>query len=275
MSSGDYWLADADARVLGPITLEVLKDLAAAGKLAEVRAVSRDGRSFSPVAKFPEVVAALGPRLPEAVIAEQQAAIQRLRQWLGEIKHQPAHDVFRVPEASSPDTYRAAFFALVKRFYPDRLTPEATVELRRACEDVFLALTQKMLDVERRRAPSGPPPSGKSEVSSLHWRGGSIDVRLRVKAHDVRFFTWHPEANFRFDSLYVETNEFAVPGTPVNISIDFEGTTETMSAWGRVLRTEPGQATNLPKGLAIKLLDLPESDRSFIRTWIARASART
>jgi hypothetical protein len=271
----DYWLADADARVLGPISLEVLRDLAASGKLAEVRAVSRDGRSFAPLANFPEVVQALGPRLPDAVLAEQQAAIQRLRQWLGEIKNQPAHDVFRVPESATPDAFRAAFFALVKRFYPDRLSAEATVELRRACEDVFLALTQKMLDVERRRVPAGPPPMGKSEVSALAWRGGSIDIRLKVKAHDVRFFTWHPEVNFRFDSLYVETNEFAVPGTPVNLSIDFEGTSETMTAWGRVLRSEPGQAGNLPKGLGIKLLDLPESDRSFIRTWIARASSRS
>ena len=273
--AADYWLADADARVLGPITLDVVKDLAASGKLADVRAVSRDGRSFAPVANFPEVMQALGPRLPEAVLAEQQAAIQRLRQWLGEIKHQPAHDVFRVPENSTPDAFRAAFFALVKRFYPDRLSTEATVELRRACEDVFLALTQKILEVERRRPSAGPPPIGKSEVSALAWRGGSIDIRLKVKAHDVRFFTWHPEANFRFDSLYIETNEFAVPGTPVNLSLDFEGTNETMTAWGRVLRSEPTQAANLPKGLGVKLLDLPESDRSFIRAWIARASART
>lgn len=271
----DYWLADADARVLGPISLEVLRDLAASGKLAEVRAVSRDGRSFSPVANFPEVTAALGPRLPEAVLAEQQAAIQRLRQWLGEIKHQPAHDVFRVPENATPDTFRAAFFALVKRFYPDRLSPEATVELRRACEDVFLALTQKILEVERRRPQTGPPPVGKSEVTQISWRGGSVDVRLRVKAHDVRFFTWHPEINFRFDSLYVETSEFAVPGTPVNLSLDFEGAAETMTAWGRVIRSDSDKPANLPKGLGIKLLDLPESDRSFIRTWIARASSRT
>lgn len=271
----DYWLADADARVLGPIGLEVLRDLAASGKLQDVRAVSRDGRSFAPLANFPEVVAALGPRQPDAVHAEQQAAIMRLRQWLGEIKHQPAHDIFRVPESSTPDTFRAAFFALVKRFYPDRLAPEATLELRRACEDVFLALSQKMLEVERRRAPAAPVSTGKSEVLALAWRGGSIDIKLKVKAHDVRFFTWHPEVNFRFDSLYVETNEFAVPGTPVNLSFDFEGTTETMSAWGRVLRADPGTNANLPKGLGIKLLDLPESDRSFIRTWIARASART
>src|SRR5450432_5927 len=127
-----------------------MRDLASAGKLADVRAVSRDGRSFAPLSKFPEVTAALGPRMPGAVQAEQQAAIHRLRQWLGEIRNQPAHDVFRVPENSSPDTFRAAFFALVKRFYPDRLAAEATVELRRACEDVFLALSQKLLDVERR-----------------------------------------------------------------------------------------------------------------------------
>jgi hypothetical protein len=271
--AGDYWLADADARVLGPISLEVIRDLATGGKLAEVRAVSRDGRSYAPLNNFPEVVAALGPRLPQAVLAEQQAAIQRLRQWLGEIRNQAAHDVFRVPENASPDAFRAAFFALVKRFYPDRLSPEATVELRKACEDVFLALAQKILEVERRRPMAGPPPTGKSEVMALNWRGGSIDIRLKVKAHDVRFFTMHPEANFRFDSLYVETNEFAVPGTPVNLHVEFEGHPDPMTAWGRVVRAEsPG--ANLPKGLGIKLLELTEANRSFVRTWIARAGSR-
>jgi hypothetical protein len=269
----DYWLADADARVLGPISLEVMRDLAASGKLQEVRAVSRDGRSFAPLANFPEVTAALGPRLPEAVLHEQQAAIQRLRQWLGEIRHQPAHDVFRVPENSSADTFRAAFFALVKRFYPDRLAPEATVELRKACEDVFLALAQKILEIERRRPQSGPAPTGKSEVAGLAWRGGSIDIRLKMRAHDVKFFTWHPEANFRFDSLYIETNEFAVPGTPVNLHLEFEGVAEPMTAWGRVVRADvPG--TTLPKGLGVKLLELTEANRSFIRAWIARAGSR-
>jgi hypothetical protein len=110
-------------------------------------------------------------------------------------------------------------------------------------------------------------------VTSFSWRGGSIDIRLKVRAHDVRYFTWHPEANFRFDSLYFETNEIGVAGTPVNMHIEFEGAQETVTAWGRVIRTET-PAPNLPKGLAVKLLELPESDRSFIRTWIARASAR-
>ncbi len=235
--------------------------------------MSRDGRSFAPLSNFPEVTAALGPKMPGAAQAEQVAAIHRLRQWLGEIKNQPAHDVFRVPENSTPDTFRAAFFALVKRFYPDRLAPEATVDLRRACEDVFLALSQKMLEVERRRPMAAPPPTGRSEVAAMSWRGGSIDIKLKVKAHDVKYFTWHPEANFRFDSLYVECNEFAVPGTPVNLHLEFEGHPEVTTVWGRVVRTDT-PVTGLPKGLGIKLLELSEANRSFIRTWIARASAR-
>ena len=266
-----YWLADADARVLGPIPLEVIRDLAAAGKLPDVRAVSRDGRNYGLVSQFPEVESALTPK---PAPNQQQAHIERLRQWLLEIRNQPTHHVFRVPENSSPEAYRAAFFALVKRFYPDRLNAEATLELRRACEDVFLALTQKMLDVERRLNPAERIGSERSHVSGWVWKGGSIDVRLKIKAHDVRFFTWHPEANFRFDSLYIETNEFAVPGTPVNLHIDFEGAAQTLTAWGRILRSEPEHVANLPKGMGIKLLELPEADRAFIRTWIARASAR-
>ena len=41
--SEEYWLADSEARVLGPIGLEVITTLHARGKLLDVRAVSRDG----------------------------------------------------------------------------------------------------------------------------------------------------------------------------------------------------------------------------------------
>ena len=174
----EYWLADGDARVLGPIGLEVLKDLASAGKLTEVRAVSRDGRTFAPVATFPEVASALGPRGADQASKDQSSAVGRLRAWLEEIRPQQTHEIFRVPQTAGVPAYRAAFFTLVKRFYPDRLAPDATMDLRVACEDVFLFLSARMLELERlqHHPPGGakkPISTARSEITGLEWRGGS------------------------------------------------------------------------------------------------------
>lgn len=264
----DYWLADADARVLGPIGLDVLKDLALAGKLAQVKAVSRDGQHFQPVSNFPEVAAALGPSTPQQRPNEQQVAVERLRNWLAEVQRQQPHEIFRVPQNASREAYRAAFFTLIRRFYPDRLAPDASIELRRACEDTFVYLTSRLLEVEQRvgaGAPKQTPQTSRpSEVTSIEWRGGSLDVHLRVSSHDMRFFTMHPEANFRSDSVYIESTETLAAGTPCNLHIQFEGHPSTIAAWGRVIRSDPSIG-GVPRGFGVKLLDLSESDRTFIR----------
>lgn len=147
----DYWLSDVEHRVLGPIGLEVLQDLAEAGKLTQIRSVSRDGRTFHPVAKFPEVVSAIGPRSAAETAQSQMDALERVLKYLATIRKQSSHEVFRVAPGAPLDQYRGAFFSIIKRFYPDRLPPETTPELRRACQEVFLRLAALITEVEKSR----------------------------------------------------------------------------------------------------------------------------
>jgi len=271
----NYWLADQEARVLGPVSLEVVRDLAVRGKLGEVRAVSKDGRTFVPLREVPEIVAVLSPPKGEEEHALAQArASKQVRDWLGAVRERPAHELFNVPQGASTEAYRAAFFALVHRYLPSRLPPDASAELRLACEDAFLFLAGHMVDVERQRQRSAPkaapaiapsPPAPRSTPATVSYRGGVLHVSLSLSRGDAAPFTAVPEVSWRDDSLYVATTERAFQGAPAEVLLAFEGHVTQLSSSGRVVLVKAGE------GLGIKLLGLGEPQRAMIRTWVQRA----
>lgn len=278
----EYWLADSEARVLGPVSLAVVRDLALRGKIHDVRAVSKDGRTFVPVREMPELqeVLSLPPKQGEATRAQAEAT-QQIRDWLASIKDRPSHEVFRVPANASRDAWRAAFFALIHRYVPSRLPTDATPELRLACEDAFLTLSERMVAIERMfrgpgavQPPPPPPPSAPSPLPApapahVTWRGGMIHVRLHLARGDARPFTADPEASWKQDSLSVHSNEKVMVNTPAEVTLSFEGHVTQLHATGRVI----GVKTTHPLGFSVRLLDLGEDQRAMIRAWVARARA--
>lgn len=277
----DYWLADSEARVLGPVSLSVVRDLALRGKIHDVRAVSKDGRTFVPLREMPELAEVLSqpPKQGEATRAQADATRQ-IRDWLASIKDRPSHEVFRVPANASRDTWRAAFFALIHRYVPSRLPTDATPELRLACEDAFLTLSERMVAIERLfKAPgaSAPPPPPVAAPAALPplapaqvtWRGGMIHVRLHLGRGDARPFTQDPEATWKRDSLAVHSNEKVLVNTPAEVTLSFEGHVTQLHATGRVV----GVKSTHPLGFSVRLLDLGEDQRAMIRAWVARAQA--
>jgi hypothetical protein len=272
--SDEFWLADSEARVLGPVTLSLVRDLALRGKLIDVRAVSRDGKSFVALREVPELMAVVQQpaRAGEALQAMAEATAQ-IRQWLELVKDRPTHEVFRIPPGSSREAARAAFFALVQRYVPGRLPPDASEELRLACEDAFLHLSARMVDLERRLAQSVMPSvpaadEGPPTPAVVGWRGGMIHVRLALKRGDARPFTSDPELNWKADCLLVQSTEKVMVGTPAEVSLAFEGHVTQVNASGRVVSVR----ASYPLGFAVKLLGVDESQRSMIRTWVARSS---
>lgn len=279
-----YWLADSEARVLGPVTIDVVRELALKGKLHDVRAVSRDGKTFVPLREMPELQAVLSapPQVGEALKAQAQAA-QQIRDWLQSIQGRATHEVFRVPPTASRDAWRAAFFSLVHRYVPSRLPPDASAELRIACEDAFLHLAERMVEIEKMfRAPSPaavaplvPPVSGPTPVPhaappEVSWRGGMIHVRLFMARGDARPFTADPDNTWRTDAFFVQSNEKVMVNTPAEVALSFEGHVTQLHASGRVV----GVKTTFPVGFSVKLLDLSEDQRAMIRQWVARAIHR-
>lgn len=266
-----YWLADSDARVLGPVSLDVVRDLAMRGKLNDVRAVSRDGRQFVPVREVPEIQTALSPPQGDEVAKAQYDATRQIREWLDSIKDRSTAEVFRLPTTASKEAARAAFFALVQRYLPSRLPAEATPELRLACEDAFLTLAERMIDWEKKGRAAPPPAIPKAQAlptpaASVTWRGGMIHAKLTLGRGDARPFTMDADANWKADALFVVSSERVMVGTPVEVTLTFEGHVTQIHATGRVIGVQPAV------GFGVKMLDLGEHQRSIIRTWVARAT---
>jgi hypothetical protein len=274
----DYWLADAAARVLGPLSYEVVKDLGLKGKLTEVRSVSRDGFNFTPVANHPEVVVLLdAPAKAEELALAQAQATRQIREWIAAVEGRPTHEIFRLSVTASREALRAAFFGLVQRYVPSRLPPDATDELRLACEDAFLFLSERMVDIERagRNRPTpviGPPPPSAIAAAAprkpdVSWRGGMIHVHMMLARGDATPFTLDPTASWKDDCLTVESSERVLVNTPADVILTFEGHVKTVQSSGRVV----GVRALPPDGFSVKLLDLNESHRAMIRTWVVRA----
>lgn len=268
-----YWLADSEARVLGPVSLDVVRDLAMRGKLNDVRAVSRDGRQFVPLREVPEIQQALAPPQGDEVARAQYDATRQIREWLESVKDRPTHEILRVPSTASKEAARAAFFNLVHRYLPSRLPPEATPELRLACEDAFMILAERMVEFEKkgRTAPPAIAPKAAQPLpntsASVTWRGGMIHVKLSLSRGDARPFTMDAESNWKGDAIFVVSAEKVMVGTPAEVTLSFEGHVTQIHATGRVIGVTPSV------GFGVKMLDLGEHQRSIIRTWVARAQA--
>jgi hypothetical protein len=95
-----------------------------------------------------------------------------------------------------------------------------------------------------------------------------IHIRLQLHRGDARPFTIDPDSNWRSDSFFVQSNEKVMVNTPAEVAISFEGHVTQVHASGRVV----GLKSTYPLGFSVKLLDIDESQRSMIRTWVTRSS---
>jgi len=153
----EYWIGDAEGRVLGPVSLDVVQDLVNTGRLTQITRASRDGQSWGPPNVFPEVMTLLlNAPAPEALLQSERQEAARVREQLRTMQGRPPHEIFRLERNASVDAYRNAFFKLVKRFYPDRVRAQAHPDLRKAYADAFQFLSRLMVHIERELDAGGP-----------------------------------------------------------------------------------------------------------------------
>jgi uncharacterized protein (TIGR02266 family) len=153
----EYWIGDAEGRVLGPVSLDVVQDLVNTGRLTEITRVSRDGRNWGAPISFPEVTALLmNAPSPDALLQSERQEAARVKEQLRAMQGRPPHEIFRLDRNASVDAYRNAFFKLVKRFYPDRVRAQAHPDLRKAYGDAFQFLSRLMVHIEKELASGGP-----------------------------------------------------------------------------------------------------------------------
>lgn len=296
-----FWISDAKGRVLGPVTLEVLRDLAGAGRVTEVTQVSRDGHAWLPATQVPEVLALLKPSSAGGLEDLEIQKAARLREQLVTLKTRLPHEVFQVKSDATLDQHRTAFFALVKRFHPARLPPTAHPELRNACREAFEFLANLMAQVERtlpqtaaslRSMPVPATPlagtsstrPGMSRTAAFvapprvtyrledfvgfQHDGDIVAARVRITPVNAGIFTDHSIANLSSGGVFIPSERRLPLGTLLDLNFVFEDTSREVSARGKVIWENAGAAKKLVAGVGVRFLRIDAADTQFIRSFI-------
>src|SRR5437762_3362301 len=103
----EYWVGDRGGRRLGPVRLEVLRDLIMSGRLRGLDKVSTDGQNFRTLTEFPEIASLFAER--EAAAQGGGGEAERILVEVGKLKEKPIYEVFGLKPEDAIDAYRASF----------------------------------------------------------------------------------------------------------------------------------------------------------------------
>lgn len=294
----NVWIRDDVGRVLGPIGIAVLRDLISAGRLSAVQAASRDGVTFVPVAQVPEVadlVAKEGRKQDDRVEAERIGTVLHV------LQAKAPHEVFELPESSSLEAFKTAFFRLAKHYHPDRLPADAIPELRLAYDSLFHFLAQSMAAVERKlvaaaavaaaaatvrpapapsssastaRPVTGPKPAARYDANAfvgLRQRpDGESEMEVRITAASASMFTENELVNLAKDGIFVPVTQGIPLGSMLELRFVFDE--KTISARGRVVFENFGGRRGKP-GIGLKFVRLADADREYIAEFVKRVQS--
>jgi uncharacterized protein (TIGR02266 family) len=319
--ASSYWIGDADGRVLGPVSLDVVHELVKTGRLQDVTRASTDGHRWGAPEQYPEILALLlhAPK-PEVLFELERQEAGRVWEQLRAMQGKAPYELFRLEQNASVDAYRNAFFKLVKRFYPDRVRAQAHPDLRRAYSDAFHFLSRLMVHIESElsagnlvgampstgatpvpaaapklpRPMSAPaqakpePPAKPSlrpaqpqratylpnEFVGLERRDDRVEVTVRVNARNSAMFTQHPLVNLQSGGVFLACHTSLPLGTPVEVVFRFDEPAREIKARGRVILENAGGDPRTPVGFGVRLVTLPDSEKSFVQAFLQRAATR-
>jgi len=132
------------------------------------------------------------PAMPPNLAAEHAARWREIVAYAEKIDGQTFFEMLGVPQTVSPDEARTAYFALVKKWHPDRLVPDL-LPLKPTAERIFRHLTEAhetLVDVDKRgpylKAVQGGGGTPKAErelqaVLEAAMQFQKIDVLVRKR----------------------------------------------------------------------------------------------
>ncbi|HZI09674.1 MAG TPA: TIGR02266 family protein [Myxococcus sp.] len=271
--------------MLGPLTLQALRDLIGSGRLKAVTRASRDGTSWEPIEKFNEVKDLLNAARTDPALELKQA--ERLRAQLGQMQGLPVHQLFGVKPDAPLEELRGAFFRMAKRFSPEHQGPDTHPELRKASAEVFELLSRRMREAEAQqsKAAARPAPAARApapnavrapaqqapaytysaeEFVGLQMRNDRLQVSLKVSARNAGIFTDHRIINLQAGGLFVPTNKPLQLGTRVELVLDFEQPARQIKLRSSVIWEYTLDDGKQPRGYGLGLADLRPEERGFI-----------
>jgi hypothetical protein len=276
-----YWIQDQQGLVLGPVGLEVLKDLSNAKRLGDFTKVSQDGTHWQALSSIPEVAHVLSPGAPERA-AQEAVQAQRVRAELARYISMPTHALFGVSAGSNLSVCRQGFLALAKPFHPARLAQDVHPELLRAHMEMFQFLSGRMVELERSlNTPPPPPPAarvatplppGTAPPGGFELLKRPSDGRLSLKV-DLTFanasmLTEHKLVNFRMGGMFLPCERFAPLGTWLDVLLRFSTPSRRdVNARGSVVWENLLNAA-YPKGYGVRLEGIKQDDHAFVRGFI-------
>jgi uncharacterized protein (TIGR02266 family) len=289
--SSNYWIGDSVGRVLGPLTLQALRDLIGSGRLKAVTRASRDGSSWEPIENFNEVKDLLNAAQPNASVEQQQA--ERLRQQLVQLQGLPAHQLFGVKPDAPLEELRGAFFRVARRYSPEHQSPDTHPELRKVSAEIFELLSRRMRETEAQLAPSTPPPArtgtpakgraaavqapvytySADEFVGLQKRDDRLQVDVRVTSRTAGIFTDHRIINFQSSGLFIPADRPLKLGTRVELVLHFEQPPRQIKLRSSVIWEYTLDDGKQPRGYGLGLVDLRPEERGFIEEFLRASRA--
>jgi uncharacterized protein (TIGR02266 family) len=272
-----YWIADARRNILGPVDERVLAELAAAGKLAGIELVSREGGPWVPPSSFPEIAALFVAPGDEARVAREREEAQRLALVLDSLREKPIHEVFGVAAGADLEALRRAYFDLAKRYHPARAPAEAAPELKQAYLEVFQFLATRLHEEERRRTCAGPArPYVPEDFLGLERRqAGRVEARVKVTPAVAGMFTENRTVNLSSGGFFLATDRLVPLETRLDLILSFEAEGREVKATGVVVWANGESRRGQPRGFGVRFVMLRAADRRFLEEWVARIQAET
>ncbi|WNG29984.1 molecular chaperone DnaJ [Cystobacter fuscus] len=283
----NYWIGDSVGRVLGPLTLQSLRELVSSGRLKAVTRASRDGESWEPIAQFNEVKDLFNTLRPGSADESGQAA--RLRTQLGQMQSMSAWQLFGLKPEAPLEEVRSAFFRMARRFAPENLAPDTSPELRKVHADIFELLARRMREAETQRAtataPAAPLPAGArpatpaggrpavqgsaytysaEEFVGLRTQNDRTQVEVQVNARNLGIFTDHRIINLQSGGLFIPASNPLRLGTRVELVLNFEQPSRQIKLRSSVIWEYTLDDGKQPRGYGLGLADLRPEERTFL-----------
>lgn len=292
--SSNYWIGDSVGRVLGPLTLQSLRELIGSGRMKAVVRASRDGSSWEPIEQFTEVKDLLSAARSDPAAGVQQA--ERLRQQLRQMQGMPTHQLFGVKADAPLEELRGAFFRMAKRFSPEHLGSDTPPELRKVSAEVFELLARRMREAE---GIARPAPGARTETPNavratqpaaatgytysaeefvgLQMRNDRLQVELKVSTRNAGIFTDHRIINLQAGGLFIPTDKPLKLGMRVDLVLNFEQAQKLIKLRSSVIWEYTLNDGRQPRGYGLGLGDLRPEERTFVDEFLRshRAPAPT